>query len=635
MCGIAGIYNLDGRSLERGKLEAFTDSFTERGPDGSGYDYFDNNRLGLGHRRLSILDLSEGGHQPMYYLGNRYAITYNGEIYNFEEIKQELISLGFYFRTTTDTEVILAAYSKWGADCLYKFNGMWAFAIWDNEDKSLFLARDRFGVKPFYYAFERNKYFVFSSETRAFKFLEDYHREFDYEMIGLQTSGIRIHGSGHTIFKGIKQILPGHYAFFKSDYKEVKQKRWWNISDFIRRDIPETLNEQAEEFYYLLRDACKLRLISDVSIGTALSGGLDSSSVYSLVNDIIRKGDGHRMPSDNQKAFVATFPGLSNDEREFAEQAVAFTKGPVEYLVQEYNDLPARVARDTELFDALDTAPITAVSGIYAGMKKAGITVSLDGHGVDEMMYGYRDMLYNLYSHFCRKCDADYSKILSEIIIPTYDLSEQPRIIKNLENISRESNSIIFRLKEIVKDFLNLSKYDRSKYLTSGNLANIGEFYKFKDLDYADRIVFQETFIDTLPTIFRDFDKAGMMNSVEIRMPFMDWRLVSYIFSLPLESKIGNGFNKLILREAMKGKMSETIRTRKLKIGIGSPVEQWFKNELKTWVLDMFNSTDVRNGLITEDKKFVDNLNKAYKNNVFTRDLIIRAWQELNLHLVK
>jgi asparagine synthase (glutamine-hydrolysing) len=403
----------------------------------------------------------------------------------------------------------------------------------------------------------------------------------------------------------------------------------------LRKDIPNNLSEQAEEFYSIFRDACKLRLISDVSVGTALSGGLDSSSVYSVVNEILRNDSLARVHENSQKAFVATFPGLVSDERAFAEDAVSFTKGPVEFLDQNYGDLAARVEKDTELFDAVDIAPVTSVSGIYAGMKQAGITVSLDGHGVDEMMYGYRDMIYNLYAHFCKKGDKKSASAISEVLIPTYNSEEQKNAIRNLEMILKESHNPVARLKSVLKSAIGANKYDRTGYLNNPALQTLGEPYDFSGIPYTDRIVYHETFIDTLPTIFRDFDRAGMMNSVEIRMPFMDWRLVSFIFSLPWQSKIGNGFTKLILREAMKGKMSENIRKRTLKIGIGSPVQDWFRNELKTWVLDKFNSVEVRNQLISVNKDFPTLLESAYRNQTIDNTMIQKAWQELNLQMIK
>lgn len=633
MCGIAGIWNLNNEALPIENLIKFTDSIIERGPDGSGYELFQNNTLGLGHRRLSILDLTEAGKQPMFYADNRYSITYNGEVFNFEEIRKELQDKGYQFRTETDTEVVLAAYHQWGEGCLNRFNGMWAFAIWDEAEQELFLARDRFGIKPFYYSHIPGKIFAFASETRPFKVLDGFDRRFNMDMIKMQLSGNRIQGSGHSIYQNIYQLLPGHYCKLKKD-GPLKQKRWFNISHHIRTDIPKTLAGQAEEFYHIFKDACRLRLISDVSVGTALSGGLDSSSVYSVVFDLLKNESMHRTHADSQKAFVATFPGLLADERHYAEEAISFTNGPAVFLDQDYGDLPEKVVSDTRLFDGLNVGPITSVAGIYAGMKKSGITVSMDGHGVDEMLYGYRDMIYNLFYYFYKKGDLKKAKMIQDVLIPTYHELEQDGAMQNIHMLMNAANNPFQKLKTLVKRILKGEEMDRSSYITHESLRTLGEPYDFSDMNYLDRVVYQETFVDTLPSIFRDFDRAGMMNSVEIRMPFMDWRLVTFIFSLPFSSKINHEFNKLILREAMKGKMAEGIRTRKHKIGIGSPVEHWFKTDLKTWALDLFNSAEYKQNLYTVDKNFADKLAQAYTNNTITKDLVHKAWQEINLHII-
>lgn len=633
MCGIAGIWHLDGTGLPAGKLERFTDAMKERGPDDAGYDYFDNSTLGLGHRRLSILDLSPAGRQPFYYGEKRFSIIFNGEVFNFLELREELKAKGYAFNTESDTEVVLAAYQEWGKDCLPKFNGMWALAIWDERENQLFVARDRFGIKPLYYVYEPGKIFAFASETRNFKSLEGYTRSLDLHNVKLQAEGARIHGSGHSIYKGIQSILPGHFTQFRRNEK-MQQKRWWNIHDYTRNDVAKDLNSQAEEFYALFKDACKLRLISDVNVGTALSGGLDSSAVYSVVYDLIKNESLTRLPKEAQTAFVATFPGLISDEREYAEKALTFTNGPAVFLEQNYENLAEQVFNDTVIFDGLNNAPITSISGIYKGMKQNGITVSMDGHGVDEMLYGYRDMLYNLFYHFYKNGETQKAKLIREVIIPTYHELEKDQALNNLNNMVKSADSPIYKFKAMVKKLLGKTSLDRTSYMVPESLQNLGEPYNFGDMDYADRIVYNETFLETLPDIFRNFDLAGMMNSVEIRMPFMDWRLVSYLFSLPMESKIGNGFTKLIVREAMKGKMSEEIRTRTHKIGISSPVEHWFRGALKPWVLDFVSSNEFKQTNYLVDKDFSEKLISAYKNNTLTKQQITQAWMEINLHII-
>jgi asparagine synthase (glutamine-hydrolysing) len=632
MCGIAGIWHLDGTAVTEQKLKTFTDSMANRGPDGSGYAFLENNTLGLGHRRLSILDLSDLGKQPMASEDGRYTITYNGEVFNFGEIKAELEILGYKFKSNTDTEVILAAWDKWGIQTLDKFNGMWAIAIWDELRKELTLCRDRFGIKPLYYLHIPGKILSFASETRAFKYLEGFQRSLDKTYLDLQVAGIPIVGSGHSIFQNIKQILPGHYAVVSAN-KPLQQKRWWHISNHLHNSIPKSFREQTEYFYELFKDACRIRLISDVPIGTALSGGLDSSSVYSMVHHLLNTETFERSHKNNQQAFVATFPGLAMDERKYAEEAVAFTGGPVTYLEQNDNNLPDRVAADTMMFDAISTAPITSIAGIYEGMKKNGISVSLDGHAVDEMMYGYRDMLYRLYHHYFSEGSTKLALSLSDIIVETYAESERERVYSNL-NV----------LREIAKNPIKRLKYKLGSYLKNrpkDNLENhpmllgLGEDYQLGQLPYPQRLLYFETFVNSLPTILGNFDRAGMMHGVEIRMPFMDWRLVTYLFSLPTEAKIGGGYNKRILREAMKGKMAEGLRQRTFKVGIGSPIEHWANGPLKEWMMDLLSLTKLKEDLFVLSSSELLEIKKINSGEKFDLRKCQRIWQEINAQLLK
>jgi asparagine synthase (glutamine-hydrolysing) len=630
MCGIAGIWHLNREPLDREKLVRFTDSMTERGPDGAGYALFDNHTLGLGHRRLSILDLSDAGKQPMAFADGRYHITYNGEIFNFEEIRRDLETLGHRFYSHTDTEVVLAAYAVWGADCLNRFNGMWALAIWDEQEKTLFMARDRFGIKPFYYVHEPGRLLAFASETRAFKQLEGYKRSMDETMLQWQMQGARIHGSGYTIFKGIHSILPGHFVMLSQD-GPFEQKRWWHIQDHLWNKVPSTLEAQAEQYHALLQDACKIRLVSDVPVATALSGGLDSSSVYCSVNSLFKQGGLQRVPADAQRAVVATFPGLENDERAYAEQAVAYTGGEALYLPQEYKNLSEQVEKDTLIFDGLNASPITAISGIYRGMRAAGITVSMDGHGVDEMQYGYRDMLYNLFDFYYKTGNARMVDSLREVIVPTYPESDHARVEQNLRQLM-QAQGLTASMKRMIKQILGRKTYDRAGYNSAANWPPVGQPYHFEGLAYPEQVVYQETFVETLPDIFRNFDLAGMMNSVEIRMPFMDWRLVAYTFSLPLSSKVGGGYNKLIVREAMKNRMPESLRQRRLKIGISSPIQVWLNGPLREWALDILHAGGNEDKVTTEAVALLEKSRKEQRG--LNKEQATAVWWALNRRLL-
>lgn len=625
MCGISGIYHLNNQPVDSGVFKRFTDSMIYRGPDGAGYEYFEENTLALGQRRLSILDLTEAGKQPMSYANGRYWITYNGEVFNFSELRKELLAKGFSFVSDTDTEVILASYIAWGADCLKKFNGMWAFAIWDTQEKELFMARDRFGIKPFYYIYQPGNQLAFASETRAFKYLEGFQRQTNEYLLSLnRMDNYAIEGLGHTIFKEIKQILPGHCVRFIKG-KDFVQKRWWHISDYDKQEVPKTQEEQAEKFYELFRDACRLRLISDVPVGTALSGGLDSSAVYSTVYDILQKESLGRVNKDSQRAFSAVFPGLQQDERAFAEQAVKFTGGSLNLIETNYDHLIEDIEKETELGDFLQTSPITAVSSVYKGMRRNGIVVSMDGHGVDEMLYGYRDMVYNLFNYHLSRGEKDSFRKYREVLIKTYHPENQTALIANLDRAEAVEQGFVAGLKRQLKGMARKAvkkEIDRQmRYLPQHMPEKLGQPYDFSDKALPERMVYHEFFEHCLPALLRNFDRASMMNSVEIRMPFMDWRLVSYVFSLPTQSKIGEGYTKLLVRNAMKGRMDESLRTRTYKVGIGSPVEHWLNGSLRTWAADRVS-----------DRSLSEMLAKGSKLNT---EQVTKVWHDINLKLIQ
>lgn len=627
MCGIAGIYHLNQKSLDPLKLKRFTDSMLHRGPDASGYEFADSNTLGLGQRRLSILDLSELGKQPMYYGDGRYLITYNGEIFNFRELRAELADAGYKFRSETDTEVIMAAYMKWGPACLDKFNGMWAFAIWDAQKHELFLSRDRFGIKPLYYTFQSGKMFAFASETRAFKFLDGFNRETDAYLLELNLRDpYSLEGNGYTPFKNILQVLPGHYMYIRNNTDSAVQKRWWHIEDHLHEKFPDTFTEQSEKFYNLLRDSCKLRLVSDVPLGTALSGGLDSTAIYSTVHEILRTDKLSRVNSDSQRAFTAIFPGLPQDEQAYAAKAAAYIKGPIEYIEIENEKLPEIIESETRLSDYVSTSPISSISAIYRGMRNKGITVSLDGHGVDEMMYGYRDMVYALYNQALWNGSVTESRQYSEVLSNMYhpDLQSEKKNTLDSEiqqKVSRET-SLKYRFKTLLGKQNNLT-YTRTNY-TFGLPSLSDRPYDFSNKSISERIVYNEFFLHTLPALLRNFDRAGMMNSVEIRMPFMDWRLVTYVFSLPVNSKIGQGFTKLLLREAMKNRMDESLRNRTYKVGISSPLDYWMNGPLKEWTLDTLQDIGLKK-----------QLESAYKAGNSEAGLNIKVWFSINASLIQ
>jgi asparagine synthase (glutamine-hydrolysing) len=602
MCGITGILSLNGKPLVSSELEAMNTAVAHRGPDGEGYWIHQKGSIGFGHRRLSILDLSDRGKQPMCYADGRFHITYNGEVFNFIELRTELETKGYSFRSDTDTEVILAAYDYWGKDCLHQFNGMWAFAIWDEREQELFLARDHFGIKPLYYLYQPGKRFVFGSETIQFKYLEGYRREFDEgRLLACIKDPYSQEGAGLTIYAGIKSILPGHYMVVKNEI--VHEQRWWGTMDY-HLEVPESYPEQVERFRELFFDSCKLRMRSDVPIASALSGGIDSSSVYSSIYHLLRPASGHqieRLPSEWQKAFVAIFPGTVQDETQYARDAVAHVQGKAVYWEQSEEDLINDIIQYTRRFDAVYSTPIHVIAKVYEGMRPHGIVVSMDGHGVDEMMYGYAGLQLDAARHAISTGNDTYAQDLIDIYVDLFPKSDRGRMRAKAE-LRVFGNELVSARSHYISRWKRLGEHIKRNLIPlKGWLAEVP--VQQQVINWADEFTFEapcekglfgQFHYAPLPAILRNFDKASMMSGVEIRMPFMDHRLVAYVFKLPLGSKLGNGFTKRILRDAMAGILPESIRLRTTKIGFNAPTESWFEGPLKHYLFDMVHTQSFR-----------------------------------------
>jgi asparagine synthase (glutamine-hydrolysing) len=654
MCGIAGIWHLNNAPLTNHKLQKFTDAMQHRGPDGAGYYIDDAQHLGLGHRRLSILDLSDAGKQPMAFAEDRYWITFNGEIYNFIELRKELQQAGYHFKTDTDTEVLLSAYHLWGKACMSKFNGMWAFAIWDKQEQSLFLARDRFGVKPLHYLHLPAKLFAFASETIAFKHLDDFNRQIDAGLLQrAMLDSNKVEAAGYTLFENIVQLAAGCYILLKKD-KPVVQQRWWNTFDHLQT-VPAEFTTQVQQFKDLFEDACRLRLRSDVPLASALSGGVDSSAVYCMINHLMKNQDqALRTPQNWQKAFSATFPGAPNDERKFAEEVVAYTKGDAVYITPDYKNLAEDIVRTTVTFDAITGTPLVAVSDVYKAMRAGGITVSMDGHGADELMYGYRSSVSEAYFEAALSQDHKNEKDLLDTFTQMFVEGEQQRASQRLvargkevvsfERGIKNQNALIKNAKLLIKNYLSAGRISYMEKLSPGAWFNHAVInvpaalknnrLKFPALGRAELRLANDFHIDHIPYNLRDFDRASMQHGIEIRMPFMDYRLVTYLFSLPLESKLGQGYTKRILRNAMQGLMPESIRLRRTKIGLSAPITQWFNTHLNEFVSDQVNSESFRKSPYWNGELIRNMAEEKTRSKTWTDAEALPFWNVLNAHII-
>lgn len=496
MCGITGLYHFDGSSPDPGEFDRFTDALAHRGPDGRGTWY--QGGVALGHRRLAILDLTEAGACPLAYqsprTGRRLWISFNGEIYNFLELRAELQGLGYRFRSESDTEVVVAAFDAWGEACQLRFNGMWAFAIYTQETGNLFISRDRFGVKPLY--FRTGTRFAFASEMKAFLALGDLRPALNREVLpSLLENPWAYEGSTHeTPLAGISR-LPAGSSLNVDRQGRITSKRWWNTADHLP-SVPREYGEQVDAFRALFQDAVRLRMRSDVRTGSALSGGIDSSAVVSMVAEVHRRGEGlERCLADQHTAYVATFPGTSLDERPYADQVIAHTGSAARYWTFDNATALSHMVDAAWAMEDIYGGVTVPIWCLYREMRRDGTYVSLDGHGGDELLGGYHWYLDWLAGHFNQNLYADFHFTL-------------------------------------------------------------------------------------LPAILRNYDRLSMAHGIEVRMPIMDWRVVTQAFALPVESRVGAGYTKRILRDALAGIAPASIMARRSKIGFNSPMMEWLNGGL-------------------------------------------------------
>lgn len=651
MCGIAGIVRQT--LVEFNTIKRFTDSMKHRGPDGSHYVLLNENKLALGHRRLSILDLSEAGKQPMQY-HNRYTITYNGEIYNFIELRKELEKDGVRFTTQTDTEVILAAYNRWGFDCFNKFNGMWALALYDAHTNNLLLCRDRFGVKPLYYMHQPGQQLAFASETLAFRHLDDFKLAYNENRISASLNNpVPIEGTGFTIWEKVMQVLPGHFISINLQDVKIEQKRWFQIP---QKQSAISYKDAQEEFFNLLSNAVKLRLRSDVPVATALSGGLDSSSVYAMLHYLKKQNiTSERVDYNRIKGFVATFDGTQQDETEYAQSVVDFCHGDAEFLKTDFSAIISSIESSTRLFNDITATPISVLGDVYKSMRQHNYLVSLDGHGVDEMLYGYRSLVGMAINQSITDMNQDLEQDLSETFVSMFHhemqneerkkLNKKSANFKQLLAINSTLGRIRYGLKQKAKKIIGTQPF---YYAPETALTN--PLIKLKNINYgaglsnspvdlsyynsAERELAIDFYYRNIPYNMRDFDRAAMQHGVEIRMPFMDYNLVNFVFSLPLHYKVGHGFTKRVMRDAMKEILPEKVSQRKLKIGMGAPLNNWFNEQLNQYLLDTVNSQKFLQSSLWEGaglKKLVTEkcLAKNWELNEAQQ-----FWNILNAHII-
>jgi asparagine synthase (glutamine-hydrolysing) len=592
MCGITALFEPGAPAWLHPVTRAMTRAVRHRGPDGEGFAYFQPGAgafpilsdespagahggaeppagctLGLGHRRLAILDLSAAGHQPMTDAAGDCWITFNGEIYNYVELRTELTGLGHVFHSGSDTEVILAAWREWGEACLARFNGMFAFVLFDRRRQRCFAARDRFGVKPLYLWPTPAGGVAFASEIKQFTLHPGWRAVLNgqpaYDFLNW---GISDHTS-ETMFAGVRQLRGGEFisAELPALTAAVPQ-RWYQLKP---APFAGSFADAAAGFRTLLDDSVRLRLRADVPVGTCLSGGLDSSAVVCTMRQQLG-ADAARL----QKTFSAYSDVARFDERRFIETVVEATAATAYHLVPDPDELLATLDQLTWHQDEpFGSTSIWAQWGVFRLARQSGVVVMLDGQGADESLGGYHGyfgprlaglLVRGRWWQFASESSAVRS-------LHGYSLGHQARLLAN-ELLGR---SVADRLRRLsgrtvrAPAFLDLARLGATPGSPHDGAVDLAE--PVRSLGYAQLTA------TNLPMLLRWEDRDSMAHSVEARLPFVDYRMVEFCLGLPEDFKLRDGWTKRVLREGMRDRLPEAVRTRRDKLGFATAEEVWMR----------------------------------------------------------
>jgi asparagine synthase (glutamine-hydrolysing) len=565
MCGIAGEIRFDQRIPSSDVTKRMCDAQIHRGPDDDGY--YTNGPVSLGIRRLAIIDLSKGLY-PLTNEDETIHLVFNGEIYDFGEVREELQKQGHHFRSNTDAEVVVHAYESWYTDCLKVLNGMFAFALWDERKQAILIARDNFGIKPLYYHRQKN-FLAFASEIKALLTHPEISAAPNERVIDCYLREALVNATEETFFKGILSLLPAHFLLIKPD-GSIRHESYW--SPTISRSLDgKTTDQEVEKTKRLFCDAVRRQLVSDVPVGTCLSGGIDSSSIVCAIKKVSPLGT--TSTGEHVKTFTASFPGSPIDETDFARTVCNVTEAEFNQVMPTPNefwlDLPTLVRCQEEPFIS------TSIYAQWCVMKRAkerGITVLLDGQGGDELLCGY--VPYYIHYLATLKRERKYGKLILEGFL-SIDLTWRFILAYVSEMLREKRHSTLSILPIEQRDNEQLGR---------------------KPSPRADLSAILESHIASasLPALLRYEDKNSMWHSIEARVPFLDRPFFEYAAALPLDRKLRNGWTKQIFRKAMRGILPERIRVRRSKIGFETPEGQWIRHDLRERLRTFFSEKELR-----------------------------------------
>lgn len=574
MCGIAGVYNFRyGIPADQTMIELMTRALSHRGPDAQGV-YLDR-EVGLGHRRLSILDLNDRGRQPMHSPDRRYTIVYNGEVYNYLELRRELENSGYLFRTETDTEVVLALYEKEGAACLHRLNGMFAVAIFDSADRTLFLARDRVGIKPLYYACTSDG-FAFASEVKAILATHSVSARVYLPAIDSYMNFGYVPGQ-ETLFQGLHKLLPGHWA--KVTPKGLTISKYWDLE--YTPNLVRSVEDTTEELRALLLDAMRIHMRSDVPVGVFLSGGLDSSTTVALL---------HEAGCRNLKTFSVSYrEGAQYDESQYA-QLVADHFGTDHHTL--YID-PSQFVQFIPQYVWYMDEPVTEAAAIslyfISKLLREHVTVALSGEGSDELFAGYDIYKYMLWIERYRKLPSWFR---SECLEPLLEGLRHAKLQKYLR-LAKKPLEERYKGVSLYEDGQFGGLYSK-EFLSSIIDSKVHDplracYARTSGCDPLSRMLYLDLKTWLVDDLLIKADKMTMANSVELRVPFLDYRVVEFAATIPSWMKLHRGQVKWILKRAMRDRLPNTIVNRK-KMGFPTPLAIIFRRDLSEYLRDLLLS---------------------------------------------
>jgi asparagine synthase (glutamine-hydrolysing) len=630
MCGIAGIVAPAG--VDPQLLIDMTHLVSYRGPNGFGFGYAEagqtspleiihnENRfpslacpvLGLGSRRLAILDVSSSGDMPMQIEDGAYCIVFNGEIYNYKEIRQELEQRNYRFRTGTDTEVILWAYKEWGEDCLKHFNGMWSFALFDRSQQILFCSRDRFGVKPFYYTFHDGKFF-FGSEIKQVLLASRLPRMANPSLVhDFLEWGLLDHTS-ETFFEGVNQLPGGHSLRLKlSSPANLEIRCFWKLELKPEKNI--SVAEATHKFRSKFQQAVKIRLRSDVPVGVCLSGGLDSSAILCMSKEIA--------PNTQFQSFSACFEDKALDEREYISAVVAAVGGTGHSSYPQgkafWETVNSIVYHQDE---PLGSASAYAQWCVMADSRKNGVPVMLGGQGGDEILCGYQKYRYFYFWQLLRNADP---LLLREFALWARNGT---RSYWTIASASRYFPSFLH------KPFSLLQRLGNPEFRMDSARAT-------KGLGAATTIAERQrtdlTF-SSIPALLRHEDRNSMAHSVESRLPFLDYELAEFAVNCPASLKMRDGWSKWLLRNAMKNTLPESVRQRKTKLGFNTPEASWMRFGLSNGHRELWDTPNLKMqrfldapNMAAECKQFLQASRGALPANSLFRAISLELWARVH-----